>query len=41
MSSIEKGTEVQWYIGHTPKRCSIRRERLEDEVGGGDICGVW
>jgi len=40
-SSMEKDARVQWYMGHAPKRYSIRRERLEDRVEGGDICRVW
>ena len=36
MSSIGKGTGVQQYAEYAPKRHSIRRERLEDKMGGSD-----
>ena len=38
MSPIEKGIRVQQHAGHTSERHSVRGERLEDKVGGGNIC---
>jgi len=26
--------------GYTPKGCSSRRAKMEDKIGGGNICGV-
>ena len=41
VSSMRKGTEVQQCMEHVPKKHSVRGERLEDKVGGGNICRVW
>jgi len=40
VSSIGKGVGVQQHMGHTSKRHSIRGKRLEDKIGGSDICRV-
>ena len=41
MFPTRKNTKVQQYIRHAPKRHNIRGEKLEDKVGGSDICRMW
>ena len=38
--SIEESAGILQHIGHASKKHSIRRERMENKVGGGNICGV-
>ena len=40
MLLIEKSTGVLWREGYSPKKYSSRKARIEDKVGGGNICGV-
>jgi len=37
---MEKSTGVQWYVEYAPEKHSIRAERVDDQVGSGDVCGV-
>lgn len=37
---MEKSIGTLQHTGHTPKRHSARKERMEDTVGSSDICGV-
>ena len=41
MLFMEKGTGIQWYMGNAPKKCNTRVERVDDQMGGCDVCGVW
>jgi len=38
---MEKSAGVLQYVGYVPERCSSRRARINDKMGGYDICGVW
>jgi len=37
---IEKSTRVQRHIEYIPKKCSNRREEIEDQIESGCICRV-
>jgi len=41
MLLMEKDAGVLWQEGYAPKGCSSRRARIEDKIGGGNICRVW
>ena len=37
---IEESAGILQHIEHAPEKHSIRRERMKNKVGGGNICGV-
>jgi len=41
MLFMEKGTGIQWCMGNAPKKCNTRAERVDDQIGGCDVCRVW
>jgi len=41
MLLIEKGTGTQWCMENAPKKYNTGAERVDDQMGGCDICGVW
>ena len=38
---MKKGIGIQWHMRYAPKKYSIGAERVDNQVGSGDICGVW
>jgi len=41
MLLMEKGTGIQWHMGNAPKKCNTGTERVDDQMGGCDVCGMW
>jgi len=37
---MEKGAGTLWCTGNAPKKCNTGAERVDDQMGGHDICGV-
>jgi len=35
-----KGAEIQWYVEYALEKYNTGRERIEYEMGGGNICKV-